>query len=171
VAADLDGDGAEDRALLYEIEGMEGFFVRFELSYGWAEETWLPEEAIEFRALNLGGPADLVVLVSHEHGGDFAQFVVLSRCEVDLAALSSDEAARLWLVDYAEWRAGVTCTADGIIRTEAHEQDGGAWQASAVTYSWNPDALRFRPPMGAAITILHSPEDDAEIASYADWDC
>ena len=170
-AGDFDGDGAEDRFLIYEPGGMVDLVFRVELSYGWAEEVGFFLDVIDLKVLNLGGPVGLAVVVTRDHGGNHARFIVLERCGLDQAGLDNGDDAVFWLEDTSEWKAGVTCTAYGISVTQAENIGGGDWEASSFSYTWNPDALLFEETgMGVAL-ILHSPEDDAAIQSAADWDC
>jgi len=171
VSGDFDGDGAQDRFLVYE-DSRGTHWARVELSYGYAQSGSAPESEFNVRTVNLGGPADLVAM-DHLSGAPdrTATFQGLHECDLQHVHMPGGRIAQLLLRSSGTEKAGVTCTASGIIRTEAHQQSGGVWQASSVTYTWNPDAHLFEAAMGAAIVVLHSPEDDAEIESYADWDC
>lgn len=168
---DFDGDGAQDRFLVYE-DSLGTRWTRLELAYGYAAPGSAPASEFNIKTVNLGGSADLVAM-DHLSGAPdrIASFHGLHECDVWHAQLPGDGVAQLLLRSSGTEKAGITCTESGIIRTEAHQQSGGAWQASSVTYTWNPDAYRFETGLGAAIVVLHSPEDDAEIESYANWDC
>jgi len=167
VMGDFDGDGAEDRFLVYGPGDPTG---RVELSYGWAEEVGVGLDTLELRAVNLGGPVDLVVVVDRGHGGTTPLFFGLRDCELDHAELDDGDWAHFWLEDTSDWKAGVTCTADGIVVTRAENLGGGDWEASSLVYAWDPARRVFTASL-VETEILHSPEDDAEIENYADWDC
>ena len=75
-------------------------------------------------------------------------------------------------------KRGLTCLEDGIRLTEATSEDGVTWQVGGRRLLWDPATATLHeppwfgpgPPM-VAVEFMTSPENDALIQGYADFDC
>ena len=173
VMGDFDGDGAEDRFLVYE-DGGGHYRARVELSYGYssvAPDLVPGPGVINAKAVNLGGERDLAIAESIASASSrLAGFYALDGCDLEAARLADDTLAQFPLRGSGMALAGVTCNPDGINVTSAEDIGGGDWEASSIVYFWDPDAVAFTSGMGAA-AVLHSPDDDDIIIGHADWNC
>jgi hypothetical protein len=171
---DFDGDGNEDRFLVYS-DAPFTWWSRVELSYGYAAVA--PDsscyEVAGLRSVDLGGPAQLAVVESVDSMGlRRAAFYALHECSLDVVRQEDGTAGCFLLRDGPLAKRGITCREDGIEVTTATSADGINWQASTSILYWDPLVGRFLPdPVIGFVLSLHSPEDDAVIGSYAAWDC
>lgn len=173
VMGDFDGDGADDRFLVYEDSGGT-YWARMELSYGYAAVAPDPTPGpgvINAKSVDLGGPGELAIAESiASPSSRLATFYALYDCGLDAVRQSDGPLAQFPLRGSGLELAGITCRADGISVTRAASTDGTVWEVSTLDYSWDPVVGELVSSMGAA-AILHSPEDDAAILSQADWNC
>jgi len=170
VRGDFDGDGAGDRFVAYDIpdEWPEG---RIELSYGYATEPINVYHWVDFQTVNLGGGADLLVVI--QWGGyNEAAFHVVRGCSLDLVMRDDGELAVFRLQTDPTELNGVTCRADGMIEeTRATSTDGTLWNASFRAWRWDPARSEFASTPGAGVLVLHWPEDADTIERYGSLDC
>jgi hypothetical protein len=170
LTGDFDGDGAQDRFLVFE-DSHGTRWARVELAYGYADLGTAPASDLNVKRVNLGGPADLVAMDHLLSSPDrMASFYQLLDCRLVHVYLSEGRPAQFVLRHSESELAGVTCTADGINVTEASTTDGTLWEVGSVIYLWDPVTGQLQSSMAAA-AILRSPEDDAAIQSYGDWNC
>jgi hypothetical protein len=173
VWGDFDGDGAADRFLVYSDSGGT-YWARVELAYGYATVASDPQPGpgvINAKAVDLGGPADLAIAESlASPSSRLATFYAMYGCQLAPATRDTTQIAQFPLRGSGMELAGITCTADGIDVTSAHNTGGSDWQVSTMAYLWVPGIGEFQATMGAT-AILHSPADDAAIESHADWNC
>jgi len=173
VMGEFDGDGADDRFLVYrDSEGT--YWARMELSYGYSTAAPDPTPGpgvINAKSVDLGGPAELAIAESiASPSSRVATFYALYGCSLDAVRQGGGTLAQFPLRGSGMELAGVTCRADGINVTRAASADGTVWEVSSIAYDWDPVIGELISGMGAA-AILHSPEDDAVIMSQADWNC
>jgi len=173
VWGDFDGDGADDRFLVYNDSGGT-YWARVELSYGFAAVAPDPQPGpgvINAKAVDLGGGAELAVAESlGSPSSRLATFYALYGCDLAAATRDTADIAQFPLRGSGMELAGITCLADGIDVTGARNTGGSEWEVSTMFYQWVPGIGVFQGSMGAT-AILHSPADDAAIQSHADWGC
>jgi hypothetical protein len=173
VWGDFDGDGADDRFLVYNDSGGT-YWARVELSYGYAAVALDPQPGpgvINAKAVDLGGGAELAIAESlTSPSSRLATFYAMYGCDLAAATRDTTEIAQFPLRGSGMELAGITCLADGIDVTAARNTGGSDWEVSTIFYQWVPGIGVFQGNLGAA-AILHSPADDAAIQSHADWNC
>lgn len=173
VAGDFDGDGAEDRFLVYE-DADGAFRARVELSYGYAAEGADPFRGLavtDVVAVDLGGPGQLVMTESPvTSSARLVTLYALRGCDLEVVQIGDGSPPGFLLRNSWVHLSGVTCAADGITVTDAESIGGDDWRISTVTYFWDGDTGTLTAGMGAT-AILHSPDDDEAIQSAADWNC
>ena len=182
VTGDFDGNGVSDDRFLLLTGSTGGTVPRLELSYGYSvsRTVFTPRAwAGDARAVNLGGPADLAVVQIVFGTGRGAYLWALHECDVRLV---TEQGSHVWgfaLIDGPSQKRGLTCLENGIRLTEAASEDGITWWAGGSTLLFDPATATLRKPPWfgpgdgpiTAFVPLRSPEDDALIQSYADFDC
>jgi len=173
VFGDFDGDGADDRFLVYNDSGGT-YWARVELSYGHAAVAPDPQPGpgvINAKAVDLGGGAELAIAESlASPSSRLATFYAMYDCDLAAAPRDGDEIAQFPLRGSGMELAGITCVADGIDVTRARNTSGSQWEVSTMFYQWVAGLGEFQSSLGAT-AILTSPADDAAIQSHANWDC
>ena len=138
---DFDGDGTGDRFVVYGAGG--NYFARVELSYGWTSEAVAYGPGIwEVRTTNLGGPADIPIVVSiTTPQSRTATFYAMFGCDLGEIPLTDGGTAQFPLEGGVIGRTGVACNADGVTTTYAAvagDMSGNEWEVSSTDYLWVP---------------------------------
>jgi hypothetical protein len=182
VMGDFNGSGVRDDRFVLLTGSSGGTRPRIELSYGYSvsQPTFTPRAwAGDARAVNLGGPADLAVVQIVFDLGRGAYLWVFQDCELRLVMEQDTHVMGFALVDGPGEKRGLTCQENGISLTEATSEDGITWLATSRTLIWDPATASLHEPpwLGPGpgpitpLRLMTSPENDAEIRSYAAFDC
>jgi hypothetical protein len=182
VMGDFDGSGTRDDRFSLLTFASGGTVPQMDLSYGYSvfRPTFTPRAwAADARVVNLGGPADLAVVQIVFDFGRGAYLWAFHDCALNLVKEPDTFMMGFALVDGPLEKRGLRCLEDRISVIQATSEDGTTWWAGGYTLLWDPETATLHEPPWfgpgdgpiTALVPLHSPEDDALIQSYANFDC